>query len=154
MRNGQNGKPNNYQKVEGMLGNYKFICLGIQSNKETLQEMENSLTDIGAVDYSKEKIDTTNETYQVEQKILEAERSEPEKRRLYANIRRNQRKIDQLDRAITELPEQERRIIGYRYLDQLPWDQIAEHMACDVRTCQRKRKKAIKKIVIAVFGEP
>jgi len=142
-------KPNLYQKTEGLLGNYKFIRLGILSNKERLQEIEEDIVSLSAIDYSQEKIDSSPESYVIERKLIQFEQ---EKKRLHRAIAKNTRKLNQLDRAITELPEEWQQIIGLRYIDGCLWEEIAEKVGYDLSTCHRKKQRAIKKLCLAIFG--
>lgn len=142
-------KVNYYRVTEGLLGNYKYIMMGIESNLENLKLLEDDMADIGALDYSRDKIDVSKGSSVVERKVLQFY----EKRdKLQRTIKRDKLRIDQLNRAITELTEDQRNIIGLRYIDVLSWNEISELLNLTVSTLHRKKQEAIRKISIAIFG--
>lgn len=60
--------------------------------------------------------------------------------------------IANVEKAIDILPQEERRVIELKYIEGLQWWQVASHIHMSERNCRYKRKSAIDKMVIAMYG--
>lgn len=61
--------------------------------------------------------------------------------------------LDRLDAAIADLSEKERRIVQRRYIEGLPWEQVANEIGYSTRSGQRYGKRAVQRIAASLFGE-
>lgn len=119
----------------------------IRSNKEELDNLKELSTSVGAIDYAKDRVQTSADndaayTRQVMQ-IVELERAINEDiEKLYAL------KLE-IRTAINEVIDQdEKLLLRSRYLNFMPWDDICSEMNISMRTAHRIHHDALEDIVI------
>lgn len=75
------------------------------------------------------------------------------KERLQSELEAFRLKLSAIDRALSCLEPEERRIVELRYFDDLPWGDVAARGGYSKRSCFKIREKAIKTVAVALFGE-
>ncbi|WP_099192776.1 sigma-70 RNA polymerase sigma factor region 4 domain-containing protein [Tepidibacter mesophilus] len=140
-----------YKKTEWMLYNYKMLKVSVENLKSEIQELKMDTVGTGAIRYDREK---TSPTYNIvctteEEAIANIERIS----KLEKQIMKTQNKIDKIDRGLSALNEEERTIIESRYIKGLQWWQVAGIVKYSERWCREKRKGAIEKMAIGLFGD-
>lgn len=130
-------------EVESFLYNYKSIKLAVENLKMELDIMDETV--ISAIQY-KECIGRTNKfNSDVENKLMRKELLEE-------RIRHMENKIKQIDRALEILPEIEREIINYRYIEGQNYYEFTYKVYKSERQCRRIKDRALEKIVVVFFG--
>lgn len=84
---------------------------------------------------------------------VEMEEAEHERSTKQAEHRAAVALLDRLDAAIADLSEKERRIVQRRYIEGLPWEQVANEIGYSTRSGQRYGKRAVQRIAASLFGE-
>lgn len=140
-----------YKKTEWMLYNYKMLKVSVQNLKSEIEELKSDTVGTGAIRYDKEK---SSPTYNIvctteEEAIDNIERIS----KLEKQIMKTQNKIDKIDRALDALNDDERKIIKLRYIEGLQWWQVAGMAKYSERWCREKRKGAIGKLALGLFGD-
>ncbi|WFD08728.1 hypothetical protein [Tepidibacter hydrothermalis] len=140
-----------YKKTEWMLYNYKMLKVSVENLKSEIQELKMDTVGTGAIRYDKEK---SSPTYNIvctteEEAISNIERIN----RLENQIMKIQNKINKVDRGLSALNEKERTIIESRYITGLQWWQVASIVKYNERWCREKRKVAIGKLSLGLFGD-
>lgn len=69
------------------------------------------------------------------------------------SIRSTEDRIESIDRTLKELTECERSIIIDRYIKAKPWYIVAYNVSYGERQCRNKRRDAIEKMAIGIFGD-
>lgn len=123
--------------------NYKSIKLSIENLKAELAEMDQ--TSISAIQYKESAGKTNRFNSDVENKILRKEL-------LKSRIEHMENKIKQIDKALSILPDIEREIIQYRYIEGRNYYEFTYKIYKSERQCRRIKNKALNKIVIVFFG--
>lgn len=130
-------------EVESFLYNYKSIKLAIENLKIELYAMDETV--IGAIDY-KESTEKTNKFNSV------VENNFMKKELLKSRIKHMQTKIEQIDKALAILPDIEREIINYKYIEGKNYYEFTYKVYKSERQCRRIKDRALKKIVVVFFG--
>lgn len=137
-----------YKYTEWLLYNYIVICISIQNMEKDIKSIKEDSgirgvsLDSNAGGGEKSSITESTAINNVE-KIGVLEKK----------IERNKRDIDRVDTAMEGLNPLERRIIEKKYIDGLPWYEVAYAVSYSERQCRNIRKVAIEKLIVAMFGE-
>ncbi|AZV56785.1 sigma factor-like helix-turn-helix DNA-binding protein [Clostridium sp. AWRP] len=130
-------------EVESFLYNYKSIKLAIENLKMELATMDEP--SISAIQYKECTGKTNKFNSDVENKILQKELLE-------SRIKHMETKIKQIDKALSILPDIEREIIQYRYIEGKNYYEFTYKIYKSERQARRLKNKALQKIVIVFFG--
>lgn len=130
-------------EVESFLYNYKSIKLAIENLKMELATMDEP--SISAIQYKECTGKTNKFNSDVENKILQKEL-------LKSRIEHMETKIKQIDKALSILPDIEREIIQYRYIEGKNYYEFTYKIYKSERQARRLKNKALQKIVIVFFG--
>lgn len=139
-----------YKETEYLLYNYKMFEISI---KNMQNEIENLKKEDGAsaINYSgiqtsptnKFSSSTENTALSISERIDYLEHS----------IKRMKNRLESINEALEGLTEIERDIITKRYIEGSQWYVIAYHVKYTERWCKQLRSKAIKKLIIGIFGD-
>jgi len=128
-------------ETEKWLYNYKSIKAGIESLKEEYEV----LNDVGSgIDTSRE---ATSKTYKFSS---ETENTAIKLALLDGRIRTMERKVEQIDRALAALNNIEREVIEYKCIEGMYYYEFTYKVCMGERQCMRIKKRALKKIAIAL----
>lgn len=141
---------NHYKKIEHYLYHYKmFKCYLETTDKEILMLSEND----GMKGIAYDGISTSN-TNMTSDRVGDVAISNLDRlKELQDKKHKLQKKIDVIDRVLSELTEIERTIIEMKYFECKPWCKIAYEVKYSERQCRNIRKAAIDKISIGLYGE-
>ena len=117
----------------------------IKDKQERINYLKSMSTSIGAIDYSKDKIQTslsadasfTNQIMQIIKVEKELEKDKNRMKELFVEISRT---IDQVENVNEML------VLSKRYLFMKSWEQIAEEMNYSVRQIHRIHSEALKHV--------
>ena len=117
----------------------------IKDKQERINYLKSMSTSIGAIDYSKDKIQTslsadasfTNQIMQIIKVEKELEKDKNRMKELFVEISRT---IDQVENVNEML------VLSKRYLLMKSWEQIAEEMNYSVRQIHRIHSEALKHV--------
>ncbi len=140
-------------QVENRLKNHNSLVVSItnlQSELEALEATEADELEPGAIDYSKDKVQTSGvgSTYE-NQVIRKVDKIEAIKRK----IAQTQRKVDEVERALKVLNEAEREIVELKCIQCLPYFQFTYKIHRSERSAKYIKKEAIRKLAVALYGE-
>lgn len=130
-------------EVESWLYTYKSVKAAIGNLK--LESDSDNLCVVSSADPSKEGAKTNKFNSVVENTITKNEM-------LKDRIKHMEIKMKQLDNALESLNEDEANVIRLFYIDGKRYYEISPVIRNSESTCKRIRRRAIKKIVIAMFG--
>lgn len=130
-------------EVESFLYNYKSIKLAIENLKMELASMEEP--SLSAIQYKEGSGKTNKFNSDVENKVLRKELLE-------SRIKHMESKTEQIDKALSILPDIEKEIIQYRYIEGKNYYEFTYKIYKSERQCRRIKNKALNKIVISFFG--
>lgn len=130
-------------EVESFLYNYKSIKLAIENLKMELDSMDETV--ISAIQYKESTGKTNKFNSDVENKIMKKELLE-------SRIKHMETKIKQIDKALAILPDIEKEIINFRYIEGQNYYEFTYKVYRSERQCRRIKSKALEKIVVVFFG--
>lgn len=138
-----------FKKTEKILYNYNYLKANLDFKKSELDELK-SEDGIRVVDYQSTP---TSKTYKISQPvedkaILNMERQNS----ITVTINKLKSKINSIEKSLTFLNNEERKIIEFRYINSMNWIQISQEINISERQAQRIKTKAIDKLKIAFFG--
>ena len=139
---------NYYRKTEGILYNYTSLRASVNNLQGQLAEMEGDIS-VSAIDYRKPAVQSSYTGSEVEAIVAARD-----KRRtmLTRRLRKTERLVEAVDKAIAALEDQEQVIITQRYLNGSPWYAICHKVRYNERWCREIRKRAVGKVALALFG--
>lgn len=138
-------------QVENRLKNHNSLVVSITNLQSELEALEATEADeLGAIDYSKDKIQTSGvgSTYE-NQVIRKVDKIAAVKRK----IAQTQRKVDEMDRALSVLNEAEREVIELKCIQCLPYFKFTYKIDRSERWAKYIKKEAIRKLAVALYGE-
>jgi len=142
---------NRIQKAEEWLRNYRPLKAYIENVRAEIRELENDEPHIRGVDFRAEKI---GPTYKVSSETESWAVTKQDKiLALEYRIKRAEKKIEAIERALSVLNGTEREIIEYRYFESLRYFEFLHKINMSERNCKYIRKSALKQIATALFGE-
>ena len=137
---------NEFKKIEKILYDYKYIDNKLDVFRFKLEHIKNDVN-ISSVDYSKDKISSTNAfNSTVENAMLDRE----------SNIAALEEKIKELeynkqliDKSLTVLEDTELKLVKLRYFskDKMTWIAIGHELGFDKDYCMKLRNKIINKLM-------
>lgn len=137
---------NEFKKIEKILYDYKYIDNKLDVYKFKLEHIKNDVN-ISSIDYSKDKISSTNAfNSTVENAMLDRE----------SNIAALEEKIRELeynkqliDKSLTVLEDTELKLVKLRYFskDKMTWIAIGHELGFDKDYCMKLRNKIINKLM-------
>lgn len=137
---------NEFKKIEKILYDYKYIDNKLDVYKFKLEHIKNDVN-ISSIDYSKDKISSTNAfNSTVENAMLDRE----------SNIAALEEKIKELeynkqliDKSLTVLEDTELKLVKLRYFskDKMTWIAIGHELGFDKDYCMKLRNKIINKLM-------
>ena len=137
---------NEFKKIEKILYDYKYIDNKLDVYKFKLEHLRNDVN-ISSIDYSKDKISSTNAfNSTVENAMLDRE----------SNIAALEEKIKELeynkqliDKSLTVLEDTELKLVKLRYFskDKMTWIAIGHELGFDKDYCMKLRNKIINKLM-------
>lgn len=130
-------------EVESFLYNYKSIKLAIENLRMELDTTDETV--IGAIDYKESTGKTNKFNSSVENNFMKKELLE-------SRIEHMETKIKQIDKALAILPDIEREIINYRYIEGKNYYEFTYKVYKSERQCRRIKDRALEKIVVVFFG--
>lgn len=126
--------------VESWLYNYTFIEIAIENLKDELRVLD-----------TLKGVDTTAEGKR--SKISRpVENIQNEKENLQNKIRILELNLNKINKALKSLKEDERYVIQKFYIEDLRYNEFIDGMQCGMSNCKDIKKRAIKKIILAVHG--
>lgn len=138
-----------YKKIENLLYNYKMLEISI-TNMEQEIEYLNQEDGLSGISYDSISTSPTNLCKSSTEGIA---LSNMEKVHwLEHNILRATRDIEKLDMALEGLEEVEKQIVKDYYINNKQWWQVASVAMYSESWCKKLRTKAIRKLVIGVYG--
>lgn len=136
-------KEQQVKEIEKWLTHYKVIKAGIENLKEEYKLVE----DCGrGIDTSQE---STSKTYKFNSEV---ENTAIKLCLMKKRIKHMENKINKIDKALEALSELEREIIKERYIENKYYYQFTYKLYKSESHCKKIRKKAIEKMIIAIFG--
>lgn len=130
-------------EVESFLYNYKSIKLAIENLKMELDTIDETI--IGSIDYKEATGKTNKFNSNVESSFMKKEL-------LKSRIKHMENKIEQIDKALAILPDIEKEIINYRYIEGKNYYEFTYKVYKSERQCRRIKDRALEKIVVVFFG--
>lgn len=137
---------NEFKKIEKILYDYKYIDNKLDVFRFKLEHIKNDVN-ISSIDYSKDKISSTNAfNSTVENAMLNRE----------SNIAALEEKIRELeynkqliDKSLTVLEDTELKLVKLRYFskDKMTWIAIGHELGFDKDYCMKLRNKIINKLM-------
>ena len=137
---------NEFKKIEKILYDYKYIDNKLDVFRFKLEHIKNDVN-ISSIDYSKDKISSTNAfNSTVENAMLDRE----------SNIAALEEKIKELeynkqliDKSLTVLEDTELKLVKLRYFskDKMTWITIGHELGFDKDYCMKLRNKIINKLM-------
>ena len=137
---------NEFKKIEKILYDYKYIDNKLDVFRFKLEHIKNDVN-ISSIDYSKDKISSTNAfNSTVENAMLNRE----------SNIAALEEKIKELeynkqliDKSLTVLEDTELKLVKLRYFskDKMTWIAIGHELGFDKDYCMKLRNKIINKLM-------
>ena len=137
---------NEFKKIEKILYDYKYIDNKLDVFRFKLEHIKNDVN-ISSIDYSKDKISSTNVfNSTVENAMLDRE----------SNITALEEKIKELeynkqliDKSLTVLEDTELKLVKLRYFskDKMTWIAIGHELGFDKDYCMKLRNKIINKLM-------
>ena len=137
---------NEFKKIEKILYDYKYIDNKLDVFRFKLEHIKNDVN-ISSIDYSKDKISSTNAfNSTVENAMLDRE----------SNIAVLEKKIRELeynkqliDKSLTVLEDTELKLVKLRYFskDKMTWIAIGHELGFDKDYCMKLRNKIINKLM-------
>ena len=137
---------NEFKKIEKILYDYKYIDNKLDVFRFKLEHIKNDVN-ISSIDYSKDKISSTNAfNSTVENAMLDRE----------SNITALEEKIKELeynkqliDKSLTVLEDTELKLVKLRYFskDKMTWIAIGHELGFDKDYCMKLRNKIINKLM-------
>ena len=137
---------NEFKKIEKILYDYKYIDNKLDVFRFKLEHIKNDVN-ISSIDYSKDKISSTNAfNSTVENAMLDRE----------SNIAALEEKIRELeynrqliDKSLTVLEDTELKLVKLRYFskDKMTWIAIGHELGFDKDYCMKLRNKIINKLM-------
>ena len=137
---------NEFKKIEKILYDYKYIDNKLDVFRFKLEHIKNDVK-ISSIDYSKDKISSTNAfNSTVENAMLDRE----------SNIAALEEKIKELeynkqliDKSLTVLEDTELKLVKLRYFskDKMTWIAIGHELGFDKDYCMKLRNKIINKLM-------
>ena len=141
-----------FKFTEEILKGYKHIEAFIKKTEEQLElkDKEELITTLQAINYDSIKISPTfSINRSTETKALDRVEEEVE---LKVDLYMNKKIKKEIDRAINNLSQIHKDVIGFRYIKRLSWLEISEKMNYEERQLRNKKNEAIKTIAIELFG--
>jgi hypothetical protein len=134
------------QQIVEWLKDYEAYKYGIENLKELIED----IADEGmGIDYSRDKISPTNKyNSDTENKAIRMDKLDIQKR-----IKSMTNVVNSVNKAMGSLTEIERLIIKYRCIENKFYYQFCYKLSLGERTARRKKKDALKKMAIVIFGE-
>ena len=139
-----------YANVEKLLYDYKIIEASIVNMKSQLEILK-AEDGMAAINYGGVSTSPTNETKSATEnqalKNIELEKQ------LKCKIKKQEAIIAAIDRSLLTLKPVKQQIIKERYIKGRQWWQVANVVCYSESWCKQLNKKAIKKIVVGLYGE-
>jgi ArpU family phage transcriptional regulator len=142
-----------YSTVESILKNlegYK-VSIGILQARIDEIEADNDEHLLSAVDTTKDGSSPTNAFHSIVETDAISRVDTVE--RLKAKLKRSEHLVGLYEQALSILPHDEQMILDMRYIEGQQWWQISSALHMSERTAKYKRKNAIHKMIIAIYGE-
>lgn len=139
---------NYFRTAEYYLYNFKALAANLEIRQEKLRKYEYS--GLTVVDLTRPGSRSDFKTSITETEALNALKV---KERLRREIAQLELKLNAIKKALACLEPSERRVVEHRYLEKLPWPQVAAKAGYSESSCFRIRKKAINTVSVALFGE-
>ena len=137
----------NYKMSEKALYDYKFLLRYIELRKKDIEELD--YQGVSAAVLSLAKSDNRTISDPVSNEFFDVEKI---KNTWTKEIKKNEIKINKIDRALDLLNEVERKIIEMRYFECIRVYIIADELGYCDKQVSRIKKNAINKISIVLFG--
>ena len=137
---------NEFKKIEKILYDYKYIDNKLDVYKFKLEHLRNDVN-ISSIDYSKDKISSTNAfNSTVENAMLDRESNIAV---LEEKIRELEYNKQLIDKSLTVLEDTELKLVKLRYFskDKMTWIAIGHELGFDKDYCMKLRNKIINKLM-------
>lgn len=137
---------NEFKKIEKILYDYKYIDNKLDVYKFKLEHIKNDVN-ISSIDYSKDKISSTNAfNSTVENAMLDRESNIAV---LEEKIRELEYNKQLIDKSLTVLEDTELKLVKLRYFskDKMTWIAIGHELGFDKDYCMKLRNKIINKLM-------
>lgn len=141
---------NYYKKTEYLLYNYKVLEINIVNMQQEIEYLKNN---DGSTGLSYDGI-STSPTNRISSSTEDIALSNSEKiHYLERCIKKNERLLDSVNRAMEGLTDIERLILRQKYIEGKQWWQVASMAGYSERHCRSMRRNAIEKMGLGIFGE-
>ena len=137
---------NEFKKIEKILYDYKYIDNKLDVFRFKLEHIKNDVN-ISSIDYSKDKISSTNAfNSTVENAMLDRESNITV---LEEKIRELEYNKQLIDKSLTVLEDTELKLVKLRYFskDKMTWIAIGHELGFDKDYCMKLRNKIINKLM-------
>lgn len=137
---------NEFKKIEKILYDYKYIDNKLDVFRFKLEHIKNDVN-ISSIDYSKDKISSTNAfNSTVENAMLDRESNIAV---LEEKIRELEYNKQLIDKSLTVLEDTELKLVKLRYFskDKMTWIAIGHELGFDKDYCMKLRNKIINKLM-------
>lgn len=143
-------KPKYYKRLEYDLFNYKAFKESIRTLEKDLEEFDR-IDGVNGIAYDGIKI---GKTFKFASSVEDTALSNVEKLDYIRHcMRRTKDTIDNIERALEVLNDEERSIIQLRYLEGCQWYNIAYKVKYNERWCREIRRRAMYKMAICIYGD-
>lgn len=139
-----------YAKVERLLSNYKMLKISIENMEQQIRYLkeEDGLKGIGFDNISTSPTNVTSDP------TANIALSNTERIHYFEHrIEQNKKDIEAIDNVMEMLEESEKVILTERDINSKPWFRITPLVCYEERQCRNIRTKAIKKLVVGIYGE-
>lgn len=138
-----------YRATEKLLYSYKVFQVNIENMQSELEEMK-SESHLKGVCFEGEPIQSSDISNPTEKNGL---KNISREEMLLKRIESAKKKIKTINRSIACLSETEKKIVKMKYIEGKQWYKVAYAANYNERWCKEIRKRAIRKLAIAIFGD-
>ena len=138
---------NNFKYVEELLYTYKKRCKVLKQYDLDIEEIRLKYLDgdIRGIDYSADKVQTSNISSTVEQQVIKAEK---EVAKLLKAKKLKEIHYNKLELALEDLTDVEQKIIEYKYFrNYYTWNTVSRSIGLNRTSCIDYRNKLINRII-------
>lgn len=139
----------NYARVEKLLHNYNMLKVNIANIRREIDFIKNSYG-IKGVNYDKvggSSNETSNPTQDAALRKIE------EIKKLESDIRKNEVKLDKINKTLEVLTDIEREVLVGKYIESKQWWEVAASVRYSERHCRNIRRRAVLKMAAGIFGD-
>lgn len=137
------------RKTEELLKNYNQIKLFIENTEKKMKDLTEDKCSFPALSYD-ERVQTSCKTgSDVENDVIRIEEAREE---LQKQLDDNIDTVIRIEKAMSNLTEEQKMIINYYYFKKYSWFKILELMHYSDKTLRERKKEAVRAVAYGLFG--